>query len=144
MEDIDDPKIRRGRVAPQFEPGRTPASSYGMFSERQERMLTWLTYLVYSFFHGYGAILLVLGTIFGFFFTFVIGRMSSPIWMMAIVMKFPTLQYLISLNADYGLLMMLLVIGYGLGGLGFGWLLGIFLCWIFWQFNKRNVDATKP
>jgi hypothetical protein len=94
---------------------------------------------VYSFFHGRGAIALVVATIFGFFFTFVIGRLSSPVWIMSAVMNFPTVYYLMSLNADYYVMVAVLVMGYGLGGLGVGWLLGVFLCWIFWQIRKRAI-----
>jgi hypothetical protein len=64
-------------------------------------MPAWLTYLVYSFFHGRGAIALVVAMVFRFFFTFVMGRLSSPVWIMAAVMNFPTVYYLMSLNADY-------------------------------------------
>jgi hypothetical protein len=54
-------------------------------------------------------------------------------------MNFPTVQYLMSLNAEYYMVMAVLVLGYGLGGLGAGWLLGVFLCWIFWQIRKKVV-----
>lgn len=103
-------------------------------------MPIWLKSLGLSFFVGYGGIFLVVGAIMSFVVTFRAGRLRAPDWMLAAALNIPLLLFLIDMlrGSPAALIRMYWVIGYGWGGFGVGWILGVFLCVLLWQFRKRS------
>jgi len=65
-------------------------------------------------------------------------------WVLAAVFNIPTaILFVTAATGAYSqLLWIYLVIGYGLGGFGVGWILGLLLCVMLWKIDKKENLAT--
>jgi hypothetical protein len=104
--------------------------------------------LVLSFVTGAGGIALVLSMIISFLFTVWARRLRAVDWILAVAVNIPIVIYLGGavggLDREILAALAVLVLAFGAGGFGVGWVLGLLLCLLFWQFQEKKVDAPVP
>ena len=103
-------------------------------------MFDTLTAFGFSLVHGYGGLFLIISAIMSFALTVRAGRLRRADWMLAVALNIPTLLYFFHgmRGSEVFLVQMYLVLGYGFGGFGAGWVLGILLCVMFWKFRGKG------
>jgi hypothetical protein len=109
-------------------------------------MPDWLRYFYNDLVTGNGAILLVAGVASGFLVMFFTNRLSVALGIY-VLLNLPSIALWYIGYASFHTAAMFAVLGSGFGGFAFGigWLLGILLCWIFWQTRKqRGLNAPNP
>jgi hypothetical protein len=102
-------------------------------------MLLALEYLPLSLF-GPGGILFLLTAVVSFLVARRAGRITPLHWILAILFNLPTVVYVLLGDLSHSSVMMYLVLGYGLGGFGMGWLLGILACWSSWRLGNKTAS----
>jgi hypothetical protein len=119
---------------------RCPAAAYRLV------MPDWLMFVLNDPVHTHGGLRFVAGTALGFLVTFFTGRLSVPL-VIYLLMNLASFAYYYLGMRSLDSILKMMVLGSGFGGFAFGigWLLGILLCWIFWQARKRrNLNARNP
>jgi hypothetical protein len=98
--------------------------------------------LVLSLVTGAGGIALVLSTIIGFLFTVWARRLRTVDWILAVAINVPVIIYLCGrvagLDGETLVALAVVVLAFGAGGFGIGWVLGLLLCLLFWQFREKK------
>jgi len=108
-------------------------------------MPDWLTFALNDPVHTHGAIRLVVGAVSSFLVTFFTARLSVPL-AIYLVMNIPSLAFYEMGMRSPETILKFMVLGSGFGGFAFGvgWLLGILLCWSFWQVRKKRSHLSSP
>jgi hypothetical protein len=94
-------------------------------------MLLALVYLPVSLL-GLGGLWFVVMAVLSFLLVRRAGRITRLHWILAAVFNFPTIVYVWLGDLSHSSVMMYVVLAYGLGGFGMGWLFGM-ACWLFWS-----------
>jgi hypothetical protein len=101
--------------------------------------------LVLSLVTGAGGIALILSMIISLLFTVWARRLRAVDWILAVAINIPVIIYLCGgvagLDGETLAAFAVLVLAFGAGGVGVGWVLGLLLCLLFWQFREKKVDA---
>ncbi|MGD9838759.1 MAG: hypothetical protein AB7F72_10655 [Afipia sp.] len=108
-------------------------------------MLTVLQGFVLGLVTPVGGALLVIALALSSLMYFRAQHLRTRDWLLAAVFNIPTAILFITaaIGAYSQLLWIYLVIGYGLGGFGVGWILGLLLCLILWKIDKKE-DLAAP
>lgn len=92
-----------------------------------------------------GGLLLVVAMVLSSLTYFRTRRLRASDWVLAAVANIPAVIFFVTAatGAYSHLLWIYLVLGYGLGGFGVGWIIGLLLCVICWKLD-RKADLVAP